>query len=82
MLTNPVIFTILKITYYKGVVIMADLKDSWKDTGKGLGNAFKSLGKSIVRSAATGVKKVDNWANPEEEETQVVDAEKAEEAEK
>jgi len=81
-LTNSERFTILEVINSKGDVIMADLKDNWKDTGKGLGHAFKNLGKSIVRSAATGVKKVDHWANPEEEETQVAEAEKTEETEK
>jgi hypothetical protein len=42
------------------------LKDSWKQTGVGLGHAFRDLGKSVVKSVATGVKKVDNWANKEE----------------
>jgi len=43
------------------------LKDNWKQTGVGLGHAFRDLGKSVVKSVATGVKKVDNWANKEEE---------------
>ena len=43
------------------------LKDNWKHTGVGLGHAFRDLGKSVVKSVATGVKKVDNWANKEEE---------------
>lgn len=41
------------------------LKDQWKDTGKGLGSAFKGLGKSIVRSVKTGVDKVDDTAEDE-----------------
>ncbi len=36
------------------------LKDDWKNTGKNLGNSFKDLGKSIARSAKTGVGKVDD----------------------
>ena len=36
------------------------LKDDWKNTGKDLGNSFKDLGKSLVRSAKTGVGKVDD----------------------
>lgn len=83
-MTNPGNFTILKVIYRKGDMIMADLRSSWKNTGKGLGHAFRDLGKTLVRTAATGVKKVDNWANPEEEkETQNVEAEteKAEESE-
>lgn len=45
---------------------MADLKDSWKKTGVGLGHAFRDLGKSIVKSAATAVNKVDDWANKDD----------------
>ena len=48
------------------------LKDNWKQTGVGLGHAFRDLGKSVVKSVAAGVKKADEWANKEE-------AEKAEE---
>ena len=44
-----------------------DLRGSWKEVGKGLGHAFSDLGKTIVKSAATGVKKVDEWANSESE---------------
>lgn len=47
---------------------MADLKDSWKKTGVGLGHAFRDLGKSIVKSAATAVNKVDDWANKDDDE--------------
>ena len=53
-----------------------DLKDTWKETGKGLGYAFRDLGKSLIKTGATAVKKVDQWANKEdyteepEEETQ------------
>ncbi len=46
---------------------MADLKDNWKDAGKSLGHAFRDLGKTMVKTAKTGVKKVDEWANGEEE---------------
>lgn len=43
---------------------MADsLKNEWKETGKGLGKAFQSLGKSIARSAIHGVSKAAEWAN-------------------
>ena len=35
------------------------LKDEWKDTGKGIGSAFKNLGKNIIRSAKTGVDGLD-----------------------
>ena len=42
------------------------LRDEWKETGKGLGHAFRDLGKSIVRSVKTGVDKADDWATGEE----------------
>ena len=40
-----------------------DLRGQWKETGIGLGHAFRDLGKAIVKSGATAVKKADNWAN-------------------
>ena len=55
-----------------------DLRDSWKDTGVGLGHAFRDLGKTLVKTGAKAVKKVDNWANREddqEEQTQQPEAE-------
>ena len=45
-----------------------DLKDSWKDTGVGLGHAFRDLGKTLIKTGSKAVKKVDNWANSEESE--------------
>lgn len=50
-------------------------RDDWKDTGKGLGSAFKGLGKSIVRTAKTGVDKAVDWAEgkPAEETAQTAD---------
>ena len=44
------------------------LKDSWKKTGTEFGHAFKDLGKAFAQTAKTTIKKVDNWANKEEEE--------------
>ena len=55
-----------------------DLRDSWKETGVGLGHAFRDLGKTLVKTGAKAVKKVDNWANREddqEEQTQQPEAE-------
>ncbi len=47
---------------------MADsLKDSWKETGKGLGHAFRDLGKTLIKTGANVVNKVDDWANGEDE---------------
>lgn len=39
------------------------LKDSWKKTGSELGHAFRDLGKSLGKTAATAVHKVDKWAD-------------------
>lgn len=44
-----------------------DLKDTWKDVGKGLGFAFRDLGKAVIKSAKTGIDEVNNWANPPRE---------------
>lgn len=44
-----------------------DLKENWKETGVGLGHAFRDLGKSIIKTGATALKKADEWANKEEE---------------
>lgn len=43
-----------------------NLKDSWKETGVGLGHAFRDLGKTIVKTVKTGAVKVDEWANGKE----------------
>lgn len=34
------------------------VKDSWKDTGKGLGKSFAGLGKSIVKSVKVGADRI------------------------
>lgn len=47
---------------------MGDLRENWKETGVGLGHAFKNLGKSIVKSVKTGVVKADEWANGDNNE--------------
>ena len=47
---------------------MGDLRENWKETGVGLGHAFKNLGKSIVKSVKVGVVKADEWANGEDNE--------------
>ncbi len=64
-----------------------DLRGKWKETGKGLGFAFRDLGKAIIKSGATAVKKADDWANKEDcpekpEETATVQNSLAEEANK
>lgn len=42
------------------------LKENWKETGESLGKAFTDLGKTLVRTVCTGVKKAEAWANSEE----------------
>ena len=54
------------------------LKDNCKSTGTELGHAFRDLGKTLVKTASTAVKKVDNWANGDEEEKKEEKAEKTE----
>ena len=44
-----------------------DLKTSWKETGVGLGHAFRDLGKTILKTGKTAIKKADEWANSEDE---------------
>lgn len=45
---------------------------SWRETGKGLGDAFANLGKTLIHTAGVGADKVEDWANgnkaPEEAE--------------
>ena len=54
------------------------LKDNWKQTGVGLGHAFRDLGKSMIKSVATGVKKADEWANKEEKAEEQAEEKKEE----
>lgn len=44
------------------------LKDSWKKTGTEFGHAFRDFGKAMTQTAKTTIRKVDEWANKEEEE--------------
>ena len=46
------------------------LKDAWKETGIGLGHAFRDLGKTLVKTAKAGVDKVDEWANSDDQKPQ------------
>ena len=53
-------------------------KEEWKNTGKELGGAFTGLAKSLIRSAKTGIDKVEDWAEedtnqqqPQQEESNV-----------
>lgn len=50
-----------------------DLRGKWKETGKGLGFAFRDLGKTIIKSGATAVKKADDWANKEDNSEQTAE---------
>lgn len=43
------------------------LKETWKETGVGLGHAFRDLGKAVVKTAKTGVDKADEWASSDGE---------------
>lgn len=56
-----------------------DLKDSWKETGVGLGHAFRDLGKTLIKTGAKAVKKADEWANSDEEAQETPAEETAEE---
>jgi hypothetical protein len=47
-----------------------DLKDTWKETGKGIGFAFRDLGKAIIKTGATALNKANEWANSEDGEEQ------------
>ena len=61
------------------------LRDQWKQTGTGLGHAFRDLGKTLVKSAANVARKAENWADTEDNapadapvEAEVVQEEKPE----
>ncbi|MBQ3217001.1 MAG: hypothetical protein IJB35_04195 [Oscillospiraceae bacterium] len=43
------------------------LRDSWKQAGTGLGHAAKDVGKAFAATAKTTIKKVNDWANGDEE---------------
>ena len=45
------------------MIMSKDFKDSWKETSKGLGSAFKDLGKSVIKTAEIGVNKAVEWAD-------------------
>lgn len=56
-----------------------DLRGSWKETGIGLGHAFRDLGKTLLKTGANAVKKVDEWANSEDEAAAPAEETKTEE---
>lgn len=50
---------------------MSGLKDSWKETGTGLGHAFRDLGKTVIKSAKTGADKASDWASKDDSEKEM-----------
>ncbi len=55
---------------------MASTKEDWKETGRDIGHAFKGLGKTILRTAKTGVDKATSWAEEDDDkDSSVVDVE-------
>lgn len=50
---------------------MASTRDNWKQTGKGLGHAFRDLGKTLVKTAKTGVDKATDWAEKDDNNSTV-----------
>lgn len=58
------IYDIINKNYIWEVFTLAkDLRETWKETGIGLGHAFRDLGKTLIKTGATAMKKADNWAN-------------------
>lgn len=43
-----------------------NMKDSWRETGSGLGHAFKDLGKTLIKTGKTGVDKAVDWAEADD----------------
>ncbi len=39
---------------------------SWQKTGRRMGDALEQLGKTVLHTAKTGAKKVENWAEQDE----------------
>ena len=60
---------------------MSDFKDSWKQTGIGLGHAFRDLGKSLVKTGKKGVDSAVEWANGTPKEEQIPEKSAADTAE-
>ena len=56
---------------------MNDLKETWKETGKGLGHAFKDLGKTLIKSADVAVDKAEEWAHSDNAQQAQAGAEQA-----
>ena len=45
---------------------MSDFKNSWKKTGSELGDAFKDLGKVLIKTGKKGVDSAVEWAGRED----------------
>lgn len=60
---------------------MSELKDSWKQTGVGLGHAFRDLSKTLIKTGKKGVDKAVEWAErdnaPEQQTAQQPEAQPA-----
>lgn len=57
---------------------MGELKDTWKKTGKGLGNAFKNLGLSVFKTGKNVVNKIDAAAEHEDKKDEDLACNRAE----
>ncbi len=51
---------------------MASTKEAWKETGRDLGHAFKGLGKTLLKTAKTGVNKATEWAESDDNDNSEV----------
>lgn len=60
---------------------MSDLGKSWKETGSGLGHAFKGLGKTLINTGKKGVDKAVTWAEKDDKGQQPAPSATAEETE-
>ncbi|MBR2879363.1 MAG: hypothetical protein IKC02_01680 [Oscillospiraceae bacterium] len=55
-----------------------ELKELWKETGKGLGHAFRDLGKTLLKTGAEAIDKADEWLTEEERKKAEQESAKAE----
>ncbi len=54
-------------TYAQNAEQQGGLKNDWKNTGVGLGHAFRDLGRTVIKSAKTGANKAEAWAAQDDE---------------
>lgn len=45
---------------------MSEFKKMWSETSRELDSAFDSLGKTIVKSAKLGIRRLNDWANSDD----------------